>query len=293
LPDVGATRDSVRTARPPGVDLDLLDAGRPVQLALVRELDADLADVVGALVIRGLVPFLDARDVAIVDAPDVADHMGRHFTVGILAKKPRLESRRLETGSVHREARDFVVAQPGAQRKAFEILRFVEELLEAPAIARLDVDDLGERVDRLLQVLHPRRLDLERISRVALRKHDAVAVAYDAAVRNDRNDRDPVRLGERSVVFVLDHLQVEESPHEPEQREHDESARKREPPPEEIEPRAPGFATRESRASPRRDAGAGANRRRGAPSSAQRSRKGAITTRSSMAAGAATTGSRA
>jgi hypothetical protein len=38
-----------------------------VQLPLVGELDADLADVVGALVVRYLVPLVDALDIAIVD----------------------------------------------------------------------------------------------------------------------------------------------------------------------------------------------------------------------------------
>ena len=73
LPDVGSVRDSVRTARPAGVHLDFLHAGRAVQLALVGQLEADLADVVGALVVGGLVPVVDPVDIAIVDAADVAD----------------------------------------------------------------------------------------------------------------------------------------------------------------------------------------------------------------------------
>jgi hypothetical protein len=50
-----------------------------VQLALVGELDADLADVVGALVVRRLVPVGDALDVLVVDAADVADEMRRQL----------------------------------------------------------------------------------------------------------------------------------------------------------------------------------------------------------------------
>ena len=128
MPDVGGVRDSVRTARPAGVDLDFLDAGRPVQLALVGELDADLADVVGALVVGGLVPLVDAHQVAIVDAPDVADDVRRDFAVRVLAEQPRLDLHAGKAVAIDGEARDLVVGEPRAQRQALEILRLVEEL---------------------------------------------------------------------------------------------------------------------------------------------------------------------
>ena len=83
--------------------------------------------------------------------------------------------------------------------------------LKPLAVARLDFDDLRQRIDRLLEILDARRLDLERVRRVALREHDAVAVADHAAIGHDRDDRDPVRLGQRLVVAVLDDLQVEEA----------------------------------------------------------------------------------
>src|SRR5262249_28109326 len=160
-----------------------LDAGRSVELALVRKLDTDLADVVGPLVVRGVAPFFDARDVAVVDSPDVADRVRGHFPVRILAEEARLDLDARETGAVHREARELVVGQPGAQREALEVLRLFEQLPEALAVARLDIDDLGERIDRLLEILHARGLDFQRVARVALREHDAVAIANDAAVR--------------------------------------------------------------------------------------------------------------
>ena len=62
LPDTGATRDSVRTARPPA---STSTSSTPVVPCNSRSYDSsmpDLADVVGALVVRGLAPFVDARD---------------------------------------------------------------------------------------------------------------------------------------------------------------------------------------------------------------------------------------
>src|SRR6185295_13714953 len=123
---------------------------------LVRELDADLADVIGALVVGAFAPFLDARDVAVVDAPDVADHVRRELRIRVLAEEPRLDLHAREAVAIDGEARDFVVGKARAYRQALEALRFVHELLEAPAVARLNVDDLGQRIDRLLQILDAR-----------------------------------------------------------------------------------------------------------------------------------------
>ena len=64
LPDTGGVRDSVRTAAPAGVDLHLLVAGVAVQLVLVALLEPGLADVVGALVVGGLLLLLEGLDVA-------------------------------------------------------------------------------------------------------------------------------------------------------------------------------------------------------------------------------------
>ena len=51
-----------------------------------------------------------------------------------------------------------------------------------------------------------------------MREHDTVAVGYDTAIRNDRHDRDPVGLGERLIMGVLKHLQVEKAREESAER---------------------------------------------------------------------------
>ena len=87
----------------------------------------DLADVVGALVVRGLAPVLDALDVAVVDAADVADDVRGDLAERVLAEQPRLDLHARKAVTVDREARDLLVGQPRAQRQAFEVLRFLEE----------------------------------------------------------------------------------------------------------------------------------------------------------------------
>ena len=204
-----------------------------MQLALIRQLDADLADVVGAFVVRRLVPFGDALDIAIVDPADVADHMRRNLGVRVLAEQPRLDLHAGKRVAMHGEARDLFVGQARAKRQALEVLRLLHQLSEPLAIAVADVDDLRERVDRLVQILDPRRRDFQRVAGVALREHDTIAVGDHAAIRHDRDDRDPVGLGQRLEMLVLDDLQVEEACEESGEREEHESAGEPQPAAEE------------------------------------------------------------
>jgi hypothetical protein len=74
-----------------GIDLDLLEAGDAVQVALVALLEAGLADVVGAAVVGGVVALLDALEVAVVDAADVADHVGAEAAHRVVAEQARLQ----------------------------------------------------------------------------------------------------------------------------------------------------------------------------------------------------------
>ena len=102
---------------------------------------------------------------------------------------------------------------------------FLEQLLEALAVLRLDVDHGRELVDQRLDVADLLGRDLERVGGVVVRDHDAVAVEDQAAVGNDRQHRDAVVLRQREVVLVLDHLQVDEA--QQQQEEHRAARRPR------------------------------------------------------------------
>src|SRR5207237_1182963 len=81
-----------------------------------------------------------------------------------------------EAAAVCGELRHFLVREPIADRQALRVARLGEELLEARAVARLDIDQLGELVDHPVDVPDLARRDLERIGRVVARHHHAVAV---------------------------------------------------------------------------------------------------------------------
>ena len=194
-----------------GVDLDPLAAGGAVQVLLVGALDAELADVVGALVVGRGALRLDAVHVGLVDAPDVAHRVRGDVAVGVRAEEPRLDLEAREAVAIHGEFRDLLLGEARADGQALEVLAFLLQPLEAPAVARAHLDHLGKLVDRRLDVAHLVRRDLERVGGIVGGEHLAVAVEDEAAVGHHRHHRDAIRLGERVVVLALDHLQPDEA----------------------------------------------------------------------------------
>jgi hypothetical protein len=155
----------------------------------------------------------------------VADHVREKLALRIRAEKAGAHVDAGEAIAVRREARDLLVRKAGPDRQALEALAVLEQLLEAAAIARSDLDERRELVDRAVEILDLARRDLERVSRVVGREHGAVAIDDDAAVRYDRQDRDAVRFGEGVVVIVHHHLEIEKAREEHPEHHEDESRR--------------------------------------------------------------------
>ena len=156
------------------------------------------------------------------------------FGEGILAEEPRLDLHAGKAVLIGRESRDFLVGEARAQRQALEILGLFEQALETLAVARLHVDNRGQCIDRLVEILHPRRSDFERIGRIALRQHDAIAICHHAAVGNDGYDGDAVAFRERLVVPVLDQLEIDETGEKPAECDDHQRARNQQPAPEKM-----------------------------------------------------------
>ena len=190
LPGVGGWLLRRRTARPPALVSTSSKPVVPCSSLLVALLDAELADVVGAAVVglRPLRPVLDRLLLGLVDAPDVAEHVAADLAQRIVAEQPRLDLDAGEAEALGGEARHLLVGELGADRQRVEALAFVLQPLEAAPVARRDLDQLGQLVDRRLQSRRSlRRRDLQRVGRVVVGQHDAVAVDDQAAVGHDRH----------------------------------------------------------------------------------------------------------
>ncbi len=145
------------------------------------------------------------------DAADVADHVRRRLAERIGAEQPRPDVDAGKAEFRHREARQFLVADAGLDRDRLVAARVGEQPPEAPLVARRDVDDPRQFLDRPVDVLHPVRRDLERVGGQVVGQQRAVAVVDQAALRGDRQQRDAVVLGQRVEIGVAQHLQVDEA----------------------------------------------------------------------------------
>ena len=237
---LGARQRAHRPAA--GGDFDFLKTGLAVQFRFVALLDADLADVVGALVVVRvearivviriavvlIAGVVDAVLIALRNPPDVADHVCRSRPERILAEQARAHFHARKAEALCGEARDFVVGEAGADRQALEVLRVFLQLLEAAPVACVDRDHGGQIVDHVFErVVQLRRRDFQRVRRVVLGQHHAVTVGDDAAVRHDRRDRDAVFVGLQRVLAVVPDLQDQETEtDQPEADEHEHARRR-------------------------------------------------------------------
>jgi hypothetical protein len=147
-----------------------------VQLVLVACLDAALADQVRAAVVGVDAFLLEPRLVLLVDAPHVAQHVRGELAERVLAEQAGLDLDPLEAEAVGREPRGFLVGEAAADRQAFGVARFLEQLLEARPVARRNFDELGHLVDGALDAAHAARVDFQRVAGNIPREHRAVAV---------------------------------------------------------------------------------------------------------------------
>ncbi|MNM80605.1 hypothetical protein D3C81_925770 [compost metagenome] len=236
-------RGRQRADRPSaGADFHFLEAGQAVQLGLVALLQADLADVVAALVvvgvlarivfgavgIVGLVHGLDPLLVALRDAAQVADHVRGRLAQRVLAEQPRAHVHAGEAEALRGEARHFRIGQLAADRQAFKAARLFHQPLEAAPVARLDLHQRRQAFDGVVQRIGQLgRRDLQRVRRIVARQHDPVAVHDDAAVGLDRRHRDAVVLGLGRVLVMLVPLQPQEAREQQAKADHREQGRGR------------------------------------------------------------------
>ena len=115
---------------PAGIDFDLLDARGAVQMLLIALLKADLADVVGAAIVCVDAIVFQLVELALIDAPDVADDVREEFALRILAEQPRVHLDAAESGSGWRQSARFPRRRAGCGSAGFRSSCF------PPAVSR-------------------------------------------------------------------------------------------------------------------------------------------------------------
>ena len=159
-----------------GVHLHLLQPHLAMQHLLVGLLDPVLADVAGARIGGGV----DGLQLLLVDASDIADHVGGHRPQGVVAQQFGLD---LDTGkavAADRQPRHLVRVQADADGDAVEAAFLFAQSLEAAPIAVTDLHDPADSGQGLLHVLHPFRGHLQAVGGQVLGQDGAVAVVDQA-----------------------------------------------------------------------------------------------------------------
>jgi hypothetical protein len=136
-----------------GAGFDFLVAGLAVQAAFVALLQAQLADVLGALVVAlvGFVPVFHGLLLGQIDAADVAQQVAARLAQRVVAEQPRLDLDAREAEALRGETRHFLVGQPGADGQRIGTLELFAQALEAAPVARADLDQIGQLFDQGIQ----------------------------------------------------------------------------------------------------------------------------------------------
>ena len=150
---------------PPGRSLHLVDPRDAMELALIALLNTQLANVFGAPVIgRQILILFQPLLVTLVDAPDVTNHVTCQLTVGILAEQSGLDFHTGESVTLRTEAGQLFVRQSIANGQRVKALGFLPQALETSTVLALDVHQIGQFVDRGLQIFHFGRCNLQCVS---------------------------------------------------------------------------------------------------------------------------------
>ncbi len=209
-----------------------------MQFTFVTFFQPFFADVFRALVIYGIILGFDYLRVLGIDATDITNHMRSHGTERILAKQAGLNFHPGKAKALGRKARHFFVAQARANRRALEIFRFFQQLLETLAILALDFDHVGQTVYYAIQGKtgsNLGRCDFERVGGEVARQYDAVAIQNQAAIGHQRHHQNTVVFRLRGIIAMLVNLQPDKARQQEGEAEKDKATHRRQTHAEEIQ----------------------------------------------------------
>jgi hypothetical protein len=186
------------------VGFDLLVADAPAQGVLVIAFDPGLAGVG-----EGRAGFAQFRQVGVVDAADIADHMCEQRAVGIAAAQVGHQVDPGIAPTVDGEARDLLVADAQLQRHRTKAAHRLAVGIEVGDVVGRQRDDARELRDEPRDVARLVGDDVEPVRRDVVGEDAALAVVNQPAPRHDRPRLDAVGLRTRGVVGVVDDLQLE------------------------------------------------------------------------------------
>src|SRR5215475_1070916 len=179
----------------------------PVQLPLEGALDAELADERGTGIRRAI----DALEILLADRAHIAERVHREIAVGVPACLAGLDIHAAELETMHGEARDLLIREAQPDRYRIEGAARVDGASDLIDVLGTNQLELREARERLIDVGHLFRHELELVRRLAARDQLTVTIEDQPTRRRDRLGAHAVALGEIGVIVVARDLQQEEA----------------------------------------------------------------------------------
>ena len=182
-----------------------------MQLVLVEALDAGLADKMGPRI----APRIQALELLGIDAPHIAQGMGHHLGIGIVAQQLCLHLDPGQQVAIDRQSCDLplveVAHQQGGLIGALTLARAHSEGLH---LLGRELENLHQPSQGGIEVLGPLTHQREVVGGPVLGQQLAVAVVDQAPSRWQWLDSHPILLGTSGVDLVLHDLKIGQAAHQ-------------------------------------------------------------------------------
>ncbi len=186
-----------------GVALHVLITDSAVQQIFVVFFQTDFADVVSAAVVDRV----DLVDLALADTPDITQHVGKEFTVRIVAHQLGIHFNAGNSVAVDRDHRDFFFGEAEFKRHFLIGATTAQPLFKLLNVIVIEFDQLGDNRQRVIQRFHPLANNGERIAGNILSQQNAVAIKDKTALGGDGHQLNAVAIRLGFVHVVVDDLQ--------------------------------------------------------------------------------------
>ena len=163
-----------------------------MQDIFVITFDPQLADIVRGGVVSQLSLFIQAIDVFIVNFGDVADNVGQSGIIGIVAALIAFDFHAGKTVLVNRETGDLHFTEIDFHRNGGKAVRAGALFFKVRYIVIGEIDNVAQRIQRLLNVVDLLRHHFQLVNRAVERQRRAVAIVDNAAARRNRDQLDAV-----------------------------------------------------------------------------------------------------
>ena len=200
-----------------------------MQLLLVAFFGAQLANDLGAAIVGRVVGVINIFFFPLIDTTDIANDVAGRLLHRIGSEQTRLDIHARKAIALRRKLGDFLIRQTRTNGDGLKAFGVIHQPLELAPVTRSDLHDFGQTINRLVQILNLGARNLERVSGVITRKHNAITVQNLPPVRHNRHHGRAIALGPLGQLLMPFHLQHQQARHQHAKRQqhhpaHDNSA---------------------------------------------------------------------